>query len=903
MKRIWTWLSYFFSHYTLGLVITFAYVFVSFNYYNATHLEEGERVDSFLLRTLQVIHQKTVDFRMQVRGPRPGSKDVALLTVDEQAVLSLGRWPWPREIIGKTIDKATSLGARVVAFDAVFSEPSIHPAEEIYQKMKGMPGITPQIDQKFRSEIIRLDSDRLMAESVKRNSKHIVLGSFSERENPALLHATYQNRCYNFIYEKSPAYEIWENEDSFLAVVDQNDVYMPEILADLYKEHLGTIEQEVRDNSPKPQNQKQRIDLEAKIRSRQELYCANWLDKKNDVLYEAIPEAWPGIKAEEDSETFDYNTFEEFAESFKKRFLPNLIPYADNWVMNTPEISEDAKHTGYFNAQLDEDGSIRRSRLIYRTGDHYMPSIALKAYLVANKYNAQIELGEDAKYNSKAVKKFTITDDEGEPVYDVPVDPQGSLMINYAGPQQMFPYMSVAELLSTSPQAKITQTLRDPETKRWFRKELTVDKAEWVKDKIFVFGATAIGIYDLRVTPFDEYYPGAETHVNVIDNLVRRDFLRPHPDEDIRMPLVLLAMGIVLSILIARLGALWGLLFAVITMTAIILVDRYYLFANGYVVTIVHPVILVLTLYVCLTFYKYFTEERNKRELRSTFQKYVSPAIVEEILSDPDNVELGGRKVTMTVFFSDIRGFTTISEKLDPRSLSDLLNSYLTPMTEIVFKNRGTLDKYMGDAVMAFFGAPIYYADHAKYGCRAALHSLEKLAELQKEYKEKGLPPIDIGIGLNTGEMSVGNMGSETVRSYTVMGDAVNLGSRLEGINKQYGTRIIISEFTYQEVKDDFVCREIDWVRVKGKVLPVKIYELISEKAPPEKVQKMLEHFNDGYEKYHQMAWSAAVASFSQALDVNPGDPVSQLYLKRSQNYEAEPPGEDWDGVFVMTSK
>ena len=209
----------------------------------------------------------------------------------------------------------------------------------------------------------------------------------------------------------------------------------------------------------------------------------------------------------------------------------------------------------------------------------------------------------------------------------------------------------------------------------------------------------------------------------------------------------------------------------------------------------------------------------------------------------------------------------------------------------------------MGDAVMAFFGAPIYYADHAKYGCRAALHSLEKLAELQKEYKEKGLPPIDIGIGLNTGEMSVGNMGSETVRSYTVMGDAVNLGSRLEGINKQYGTRIIISEFTYQEVKDDFVCREIDWVRVKGKVLPVKIYELISEKAPPEKVQKMLEHFNDGYEKYHQMAWSAAVASFSQALDVNPGDPVSQLYLKRSQNYEAEPPGEDWDGVFVMTSK
>ncbi|MCB0386146.1 MAG: adenylate/guanylate cyclase domain-containing protein, partial [Bdellovibrionales bacterium] len=497
-------------------------------------------------------------------------------------------------------------------------------------------------------------------------------------------------------------------------------------------------------------------------------------------------------------ETFPYNTFDEFVVSFKKRYLNNLIPYADNWVMNTATISANAKHTGYFNAQLDEDGTIRRSRLIYRTGSHYMPSIALKSFLVANKFNAQIELGEDAKYAAKVVKKFIITNDNGEPVFDIPVDPQGSLMINYAGPQKMFPHMSIAELLSDSTSAKVTQTIWNPATKRWDREQvLKVDKADFIKDKIFVFGATAIGIFDLRVTPFDEYYPGAETHANVIDNLVRRDFLRPHPDEDIRMPLVLLALGIILSIAIARLGALWGILLTILSITTILLFYIYYLFANGYVVTIIHPVVLVLTLYVSLTFYKYFTEEKNKRELRSTFQKYVSPAIVEEILSDPDNIELGGRKVTMTVFFSDIRGFTTISEKLDPRALSDLLNSYLTPMTEIVFKNRGTLDKYMGDAIMAFFGAPIYYPDHAKYGCRTALQQLETLKVLQEEYRQKGLPPIDIGIGLNTGEMSVGNMGSETVRSYTVMGDAVNLGSRLEGINKQYGTRIIISEFTY----------------------------------------------------------------------------------------------------------
>lgn len=654
-----------FSHYTLGLVITFSYVFIAFNYYNATHLKEGERVDNFLIKTLQVIHQKTVDFRLQNRGPRESSKDVALLTVDEQAVLSIGRWPWPREIIGQVIDKAVSLGAKVVAFDAVFSEESTHPTKDLYLKIKELPGFSPQLDQTFRTEMARLDSDQRFADTLKRNNKKVVMGSFSERENAPMLHVGYLNRCYNFIYELSEPFSIWENEDSFLAVVDQHDIYMPEIMGEAYKGHLGEIALAVRENSPKPRSQKERIDLQARIREAQEEYCQTWLSAKDDELYPTIQESWPHIKADEDTETFPFNTFDDFVASFKSRFLNNLIPYADNWVMNTDTISASAKHTGYFNAQLDEDGSIRRSLLIYRTGSHYMPSIALKSFLVANGYNAQIELAEDAKYAAKGIKKFTITNDNGEPVFDVPVDPQGRLMINYAGPQKMFPYMSVAELLSDSPSAKVTQTVWNRETKRWDREQsLKVNKAEWIKDKIFVFGATAIGIFDLRVTPFDENYPGAETHANVIDNLVRRDFLRPHPDEDIRMPLVLLALGIVLSIAIAQLGALWGLLLTTLTMVAIFLFDKHYLFANGFVVTIIHPILLVLTLYVSLTFYKYFTEERNKRELRSTFQKYVSPAIVEEILSDPDNIELGGRKVTMTVFFSDIRGFTTISEKL-----------------------------------------------------------------------------------------------------------------------------------------------------------------------------------------------------------------------------------------------
>jgi adenylate cyclase len=257
----------------------------------------------------------------------------------------------------------------------------------------------------------------------------------------------------------------------------------------------------------------------------------------------------------------------------------------------------------------------------------------------------------------------------------------------------------------------------------------------------------------------------------------------------------------------------------------------------------------------------------------------------------------------MTVFFSDVRGFTTISEKLEPQVLSKVLSDYLTPMTQIVFENKGTLDKYMGDAIMAFFGAPIHYDDHAKYACRCALQNIAKLKEIQLEFKKQGYPHIDIGIGINTGDMSAGNMGSDIVRSYTVMGDSVNLGSRLEGINKEYGTRIIISEYTYEDIKNDFSAREIDWVRVKGKYQPIRIFELLSEGAPPEEFQEMLEHYNKGFQLYHEKKFGEAIEIFNLALQAKPDDPVSQLYIERCQDYLAEPPPEKWDGVHIMKTK
>lgn len=312
--------------------------------------------------------------------------------------------------------------------------------------------------------------------------------------------------------------------------------------------------------------------------------------------------------------------------------------------------------------------------------------------------------------------------------------------------------------------------------------------------------------------------------------------------------------------------------------------------------------------FVGITSYKYFTEERKKQELKGTFAKYVSPAIVDEILKDPGNIELGGKKVELTVMFSDVRGFTTISEKLDPRALSSLLNSYLTPMTDLVFETKGTLDKYMGDAIMAFWGAPIPLDDHPQRAATCALKMLKKLKVLQQEYANKGLPTIDIGIGLNTGDMSVGNMGSNTVRSYTVMGDSVNLGSRLEGINKEYGTRIIVSEFTQKRIAQDFITREVDWVRVKGKAQPVRIFELMGTKAsgplaPEAQLLALLPEFEKGFRLYHERKFDEAVVAFTAALNTKPDDECSQLYIERCNEYLAEPPGNDWDGVYTMKTK
>jgi adenylate cyclase len=317
-----------------------------------------------------------------------------------------------------------------------------------------------------------------------------------------------------------------------------------------------------------------------------------------------------------------------------------------------------------------------------------------------------------------------------------------------------------------------------------------------------------------------------------------------------------------------------------------------------------YPPLAGVLSFVGLTAYQLVFEQAARRALRRVLNRYLSAAVAEVVARDPERLELGGELRTMTVLFSDIRGFTTVSEQMPPRDLVALLNEYLTAMVDVLFRHAGVLDKYMGDAIMAFWNAPLAQPDHAHLACATALEMGAELDRLRAAWQARGVPPLDIGIGVNTGPMVFGDMGSPLRTDFTVLGDSVNLASRLEGLNKEYGTRLIVGAATREAVGDAYRFRYLDLVAVKGKREPVAIYELLSPAGtlPPER-EALLAAFTAGLEAYRALDWAAAANQFGRALAIDPADGPSRLYLQRTTEYASAPPPPAWDGVFVATHK
>ena len=533
-----------------------------------------------------------------------------------------------------------------------------------------------------------------------------------------------------------------------------------------------------------------------------------------------------------------------------------------------PQLTDVSENSGYFNAFPDSDGVIRWSPLVIKFRDNYYTSLALS--LLVQYLDWPMVVLNMAEYGVESINLDKLR---------IPTDESGRLLVNYLGPARTFPHYAISDVLNG---------------------RLTADK---FKGKIVLVGATATGIYDMRVTPFSAVYPGVEMHATVIDNILHRNFLIHSGWTRFLDICMIVVAGLIMGLAVPRVKAVAGIALSIALIGAFVVANTALFVRYSVWMNLIYPVLTMMTIYLGITVYRYVTEEREKKKIRGAFQYYLTASVINEILRDPSKLKLGGDKKQLSVMFSDIRGFTGISEKLTPEELVRLLNEYLTAMTDVVFKYDGLLDKYIGDAIMAVFGAPLDQPDHALRACRTALEMMSELKRLRAKWAAEGRPDVNIGVGVNTGDMVVGNMGSEMRFDYTVMGDSVNLASRLEGTNKEYRTNIIISEFTYESIRNELFCRELDAVRVKGKKLPVRIYELLGENKDAAEWQECVGRFETGLAKYREGLWDEAIAAFRSVLTIKPADYPTQLFIERCETLKENPPEGEWDGVFTMTKK
>ncbi len=406
---------------------------------------------------------------------------------------------------------------------------------------------------------------------------------------------------------------------------------------------------------------------------------------------------------------------------------------------------------------------------------------------------------------------------------------------------------------------------------------------------------------------------GVELHANALQTLIHQNYLRKFSGWKESMMIILLSI-ITFSLVtwlklykthyafiieIAAIFVVAGMIYAVLSFS-------YHAFAQyGLVFPVVTPIAAIILNYIGSAVYQYLTERRQKTMIKGMFSQYLNPSVVNELIAHPEKLRLGGEKKELTVFFSDIASFTNFSEKLDAVDLVQILNEYLSAMTDIILKNDGTLDKYVGDAVMAVWGAPMQLPNNAMNACRAALQMQEKIDEIAARWNQEGKPTLIVRMGLNTDYMVVGNVGGSGRFDYTVIGDAVNVGSRMEGANKTYGTRIMISERTWILVKHEMLCRELDYLIVKGRSEPIRIFELLGElnSSSVDTTKELLEIYNLGLLYYRNREFKKAIDEFQFALKINPDDGPSQLYLLRSQAYLKKPPPKNWNGVFELKTK
>ena len=423
------------------------------------------------------------------------------------------------------------------------------------------------------------------------------------------------------------------------------------------------------------------------------------------------------------------------------------------------------------------------------------------------------------------------------------------------------------------------------------------------RDKIVFVATTAAGTYDLRVTPLSPFAPGVLIHMSALDNILRHRHLQPASWWIFAASTLILTLATAWAFMLipsqrVKPVAIGGLAIAYYGLAV------HAFTSHGLWLDLAIPEGALAVSFAAAATVEYLTEGKQRRQLRAAFDKYMAAEVVDEIMRNPEAIRLGGEKKELSVLFSDVAGFTSISEKLDPETLVELLNKYLSAMTDVILRHRGNVNKYLGDGIMAIFGAPRGDPNHASLACFAALDSQSELAKRREQWKAEGQPEISARIGINSGWLVVGNMGSQARMEYTVMGDTVNLASRLEGANKFYDTLILLGPRTYELAARDIEAREVDLMRVKGKKEPVVVFELLARKGHLSAEQhRVIETYLEGLEAYKRRDFKTAAAQFEAALALDPRDGPSRVYLERAKEYLVAPPPADWDGVYELKSK
>lgn len=546
------------------------------------------------------------------------------------------------------------------------------------------------------------------------------------------------------------------------------------------------------------------------------------------------------------------------------------------YVANLEVLQHNAAGGGHINPIVDSDGVLRRMPMLVEHEGNYYESLSLaivRNLLGGSPLETVPPLGPD-------LNSFGMLEGFNVGGAILPVDQELAAFIPYRGPYKSFEYISASDVLNQTVPVTI------------------------LEGKIILVGTTAPGLLDLRATPVGKAYPGVEIHANMITGILDGAIKHAHSWTLALNLAVVILLGVLLAITLAWMSPLWGsaLLFLILLS---VLGGNFFAYHNGIVLPLASILGVIFSVYIYNFAYGYFVETRAKRSITGLFGQYIPPELVNEMANDLTSFSMEGKNKELTVLFSDVRGFTTISESLDAKTLSEFINAFLTPFTRVIYNNRGTIDKYMGDCIMAFWGAPIDDDNHARHGVISAFQMLKAVEDLNIEFAKRKWPAIKVGIGLNTGKMNVGNMGSEIRVAYTVMGDSVNLGSRLEGITKEYGVAIIIGPNTKTAIPD-LITRELDKVRVKGKEIPVTIFEPLGfEGEVSSEHLTALSLFEQALTSYRTQDWTIAQNILEDLLTNHhsTGAVLYELYLGRIALLRDTPPAANWDGSFTFTKK